>query len=139
VLAVGRRHLTLLFALAIAIVFFLIWHQVLTGDRVLVGGDVLYDYPPWHGSPQAHPATNWLTADVVRQFVPWLGLERQALFSGHLPLWNPTMLGGKPLLANYQSAFFSPFTWIGLLTGGAHGYSFAMLARLLGRAPVPIT
>ena len=130
-LAVGRRHLTLLFALAIAIVFFLIWHQVLTGDRVLVGGDVLYDYPPWHGSPQAHPATNWLTADVVRQFVPWLGLERQALFSGHLPLWNPTMLGGKPLLANYQSAFFSPFTWIGLLTGGAHGYSFAMLARLL--------
>ena len=130
-LAAGRRHLTLLFALAIAILFLLIWHQVLTGDKVLVGGDVLYDYPPWHGSPQAHHATNWLTADVVRQFVPWLGLERQALFAGHLPLWNPTMLGGKPLLANYQSAFFSPFSWIGLLIGGARGYSFAMLARLL--------
>jgi len=130
-LAAGRRHPTLLFAVAIAILFFLIWHQVLTGDRVLVGGDVLYDYPPWHASPQAHHATNWLTADVVRQFVPWLGLERQALFAGHLPLWNPTMLGGKPLLANYQSAFFSPFSWIGLLIGGARGYSLAMLARLL--------
>src|SRR5207245_10501884 len=76
-------------------------------------------------------ATKSLRAAVVRQFVPWLGLERQALFAGHLPLWNPTMLGGKPLLANYQSAFFSPFSWIGLLIGGARGYSFAMLARLL--------
>jgi hypothetical protein len=107
-----------------------IWHHVLTGDRVLVGGDVLYDYPPWHGSPQAHHPTNWLTADVVRQFVPWLGLERQALNAGRLPLWNPSMLGGKPLLANYQSAFFSPFTWIGLLTGDARGYSLAMLVKL---------
>src|SRR6202165_4495751 len=130
-LAAARRHPSLLLAGATAIVFIAIWHAVITGDRVLVGGDVLYAYPPWRDTPQAHPPTNWLTADVIREFVPWLGLERQALLAGHLPLWDPTMLGGKPLLANDQSAFFSPFTWIAMLFGGTHGYSLAMLAKLL--------
>ena len=126
-----QRSATVLFVAAIAVVFVAIWHSVLLGDRVLIGGDVLYGYPPWSGSPQAHSATNWLTADVVRAFFPWHTLERQAIGSGHLPLWDPFMLGGKPLLANYQSAFFSPFTWIGLLVAGARGDSLAMLAKLV--------
>ncbi len=132
--ALGRGRtpdLTGWFLLAISLVFIAAWYRVLLGDQVLVGGDVLYSYPPWNGSPHAHAPTNWLTADVVREFVPWLGIEHQAVAAGHLPLWNPFMIGGKPLLANYISAFFSPFTWIGLLITGAHGYSIEMLAKLV--------
>ena len=128
----GRApDLTVWFLLAIGLVFIAAWHRVLLGDHVLVGGDVLFSYPPWSGTPHAHTPTNWLTADVVREFAPWLGLERHAVGAGHLPLWNPSMIGGKPLLANYISAFFSPFTWIGLPIGGARGYSLEMLAKLV--------
>ena len=28
-----------------------------------------------------------------------------------VPLWNPHVMGGRPFLANAQSAIFSPFTW----------------------------
>ncbi len=40
---------------------------------------------------------------------PWYMLHRQALSEGLFPLWNPWNGAGAPLLANYQSGFFSPF------------------------------
>src|ERR1700694_4267179 len=43
--------LTVWFLLAMGLVFVAAWHRVFLGDHVLVGGDVLYSYPPWNGSP----------------------------------------------------------------------------------------
>jgi hypothetical protein len=45
------------------------------------------------------------------QFVPWWQWAWQTLLSGHLPLWNPLVGMGAPLLANYQSALFYPPNW----------------------------
>ena len=28
-----------------------------------------------------------------------------------MPLWNPYIEGGRPFIANMQSAIFSPFSW----------------------------
>jgi hypothetical protein len=118
------------FGAAILVAFVTIWRRVLLGRAVMVGGDVLYCCPPWNGSPGAHPATNALVADPVDQFLPWQKLVAGAFSTGHLPLWNTLAMSGSPLLANDQSAPFSPFTWVALIVGGAQGYSVAMLLKL---------
>jgi len=46
------------------------------------------------------------------QFIPWWDFAWRTLLSGHLPLWNPLVGMGAPLIANYQSALFYPPTWI---------------------------
>lgn len=46
------------------------------------------------------------------QFVPWWSWAWETLRLGHLPLWNPQVGMGAPLLANYQSALFYPPNWL---------------------------
>jgi hypothetical protein len=50
----------------------------------------------------------WAMGDLVRQFYPWKELGRQALASGHLPLWDPYVYCGMPLLGNFQSGLAYP-------------------------------
>lgn len=50
------------------------------------------------------------------QFVPWWTWAWETLLVGHLPLWNPLVGMGAPLLANYQSALFYPPYWFHFLT-----------------------
>ena len=46
------------------------------------------------------------------QFVPWWSWAWETLLNGHLPLWNPLVGMGAPLIANYQSALFYPPYWL---------------------------
>jgi hypothetical protein len=46
--------------------------------------------------------------DLLQQFEPWKELGRQAAEQGRLPLWNPTVFCGSPLLANFQSGLLYP-------------------------------
>lgn len=46
------------------------------------------------------------------QFIPWWTQAWHSLHMGQLPLWNPLLGMGAPLLANYQTALFYPPTWI---------------------------
>lgn len=56
----------------------------LIAGRVLAGGDLhLYFYPYW--------------VEVARE-----------LRTGHLPVWNPYLFAGAPLLANSQVGVFYP-------------------------------
>ena len=108
----------------------MLWRGVLFGHQGLVGGDILTTIPPWN-SATAQPPRNALVSDPVTQFVPWLTAVRGQWLSGHLPLWNPDAFAGAPLLANDQSAVFSPFTAVALPFAPAHGYSLAMLLKLV--------
>ena len=86
---------------------------------------------------------------VLLQFYPWRELALQALRSGHLPLWDPLLGNGAPLLANYQSAVFYPPNWLALLVpldyaqawiAALHlvwaGVGMVTLARALGLPPL---
>lgn len=96
----------------------------------------------------------WGTTSL--QFVPWRHLAWQQLADGVLPLWNPYLGMGAPLLANYQSALLYPpnglfyilealggLAWsawgIGLLAA-AHlawaGLGMARLVRHFGGSPL---
>jgi hypothetical protein len=89
----------------------------------------------------------WGTVEF--QFYPWQQLAAAALRAGHLPLWNPLLGNGAPLLANYQSAVLYPPNWLALLwpldraqpwLAALHlawaGVGMVALARMLGLPPL---
>ncbi len=62
------------------------------------------------------------------QFYPWRQFALETIRAGHLPLWNPYLGNGAPLVANYQSAIFYPPNWLSLLL--PLDYSFSWLVAL---------
>src|SRR3990170_8767532 len=55
------------------------------------------------------------------QFVPWRAWAWEVLQQGNLPLWNPLLGMGAPLVANYQSALFYPPNWLYFLFAAIAG------------------
>ena len=53
--------------------------------------------------------------DILLYFAPMLRLQQTALQHGQIPLWNPTILGGQPLVGNPQMGVFYPTTPLLLL------------------------
>lgn len=49
--------------------------------------------------------------DVYRYFYPYWEAAATALREARLPLWNPDLFMGAPLLANSQAGFFYPLNW----------------------------
>jgi hypothetical protein len=128
---VRRIPLRIALALALAPLLF-------TGRATLTGGvyaplDILYGAAPFSSLPAggAPPARTPLLSDVVCSSIPWHAAVRDALRHGRLPLWNPHLLGGEPLLAVQQAAPLHPATWLGLLLPLAHAWTLQMSLRLL--------
>ncbi len=82
--------------------------------------------PLWLG-PLILLAPVWLAGKAMfwgtpsLQFVPWWYWAWQTLRSGHLPLWNPQVGMGAPLLANYQVGLFYPPNWFYFLLAAFGG------------------
>lgn len=69
----------------------------------------------WPGFPTGVPVKNPIAADVISFMYPMQTFAVDILKRGELPLWNPLIFAGTPLLANFQSAPFSPLNvlyWI---------------------------
>lgn len=67
----------------------------------------------------------------LMQFGPWYQSAVDAIRGGELPLWNPLVGNGAPLLANYQSALFYPPNWLHLLIPPAQAMSWLMVFHVL--------
>jgi hypothetical protein len=67
----------------------------------------------------------------ILQFYPWREFALKSLMAGHLPLWNPLVGLGAPLLANYQSALLYPPNWIQGLVGIAWGQGLLVMLHLI--------
>ncbi len=50
--------------------------------------------------------------DVFLYFYPYKAYAAEALRQGRLPLWNPHLFMGAPLLANSQVGVLYPFNWL---------------------------
>ncbi|MFP4396425.1 MAG: hypothetical protein ACLFTI_14305, partial [Anaerolineales bacterium] len=58
------------------------------------------------------------TGDLHTYFFPYWTAAARAFQAGHLPLWNPHLFAGAPLLANSQVGVFYPLNWpLWLLSG----------------------
>ncbi|MFI5268857.1 MAG: hypothetical protein ACHQ7M_15890, partial [Chloroflexota bacterium] len=128
----------------------LFFWPALIGRAVLLPLDNLLFMQPWRSLlPGADPGFttphNALIGDMIVQNLGWKRFLADQLRHGHLPLWNPAMLGGAPFLAagQYQAlyplgAFFlilppawayGPYTAFHLGLAGV--FTFAYL-RLIG-------
>lgn len=65
------------------------------------------------------------------QFVPWRTVAFGMLREGFLPLWNPYLGMGAPLLANYQSAFLYPPNLLLPLVGIPWGHGLLVMLHIL--------
>ena len=63
----------------------------------------------------------WVLAggDLHTYFFPYWAAAARALQGGRLPLWNPYLFAGAPLLANSQVGVFYPLNWPLWLLSGA--------------------
>jgi Bacterial membrane protein YfhO len=63
------------------------------------------------------------------QFQPWHQFAKEVVLNGHLPLWNPLVGMGAPLLANAQSALLYPPNWLLLVVPVATGHALLIVAH----------
>ena len=90
---------------------------------------MLWHATPWSASaPAGIPplGSNHDEVDSVQVFQPFLQTTRRILPS--VPLWNPAIMGGRPYLADAQSAVFSPLNLPGYVLPFWH--SLAVMAAL---------
>lgn len=103
------------FVLVLLIIVF--FYPVVFFNKAALPGDFIVGvYYPWldykWGTETGVVVKNPITTDVVSFIYPMQMLAVDLLKNGQLPLWNPYILTGTPLLANFQSAPFSPTNFV---------------------------
>lgn len=112
----ARRRPALAAAAVYALLSILMVGQGLLPGWTLSPSDSLWSAAPWAESrPADVPAlgSNFELADASEVFIPFARWARERL--PDIPLWNPHIMGGRPFVANAQSAVFSPFSLPGYL------------------------
>jgi len=107
-----KRIALLFYALVLVFLF-----KPMTGPYISIATDIPKLVAPWSASAPGltkYTVLNMETQDVPMQLVPWAHQVREAWKSGHAPLWNALAGCGYPLLANAQSAAFSPLRILAL-------------------------
>ena len=124
-----RRIAVLFYALVLVFLF-----KPMTGPYVSIATDIPKLIAPWSASAPGltkYTVLNMETHDVPMQLVPWAHQVREAWKSGHVPLWNALAGCGYPLLANAQSAAFSPLRILALPLPLGHAMTAEAAMKML--------
>lgn len=93
-------------------VFVFFWKFFLKGLIPIPADITVGMYYPWldykWGYAVGVPVKNSLLSDVVSQIYPFRTYAMSLIKQGIVPLWNPALFGGYPLLANTQVSLFNP-------------------------------
>ena len=125
--------------LSIVLLVFVFFRQFLfNGLLPIPSDDIIGLYYPFRDLyakdyPNGIPFKNFLITDPVREQYPWKDLAISVEKKLQLPLWNPYVLSGSPLLANFQSAAFYPMNILFFILPFASAWSLIIfLGPLLG-------
>lgn len=103
------KFFPVLFIIFIVCSFF--WRVFAFKEVPLPGDFIVGVYFPWldykWGNTVGVVVKNPITTDVVSFTYPMQTLAMNLLKKGTLPLWNPYILAGSPLFANFQSSPFA--------------------------------
>ncbi len=126
-----KKSLPILLIVGIVLTFF--WKVVFKNQVPIPGDFVVGVYYPWldykWGFPTGVPVKNPITTDVVSFTYPMQTYAVELMKKGQWPLWNPYILAGTPLLANFQSAPFSPTNFLYFLTDKLSAWSIQIVLQ----------
>ncbi len=109
------------------------WKVFLLKQVPLPADFVVGVYYPWldykWGYSVGVPVKNPITTDVVSFTYPMQTLAVDFLKKREWPFWNPYILTGAPLLANFQSAPFSPTNFVYFLFDKLTAWSFQIVLQ----------
>jgi hypothetical protein len=125
-----RRFFLITASLALALTLF-IYKDVFRG-QVPFPSFFVFEYPAFVKAAPPHrlqePAN---IGDIVTSFYPFHALAARAVKNGEVPLWNPYMLSGTPLLASAQSAIFYPLSVLYYTLPLSYAWSLTFVFRTL--------
>ncbi len=110
-----KKIIPLVLLFGVCLLFF---YKTIFGGQVPFPGDLLLaQYAPWrHVSYDGFVAGSVPSKDqyfdVLRELYPWRTQVIDAVKHKTFPLWNPYNGSGAPLLANFQSQVFYPFSFV---------------------------
>jgi hypothetical protein len=145
-IAALRRRPVLAAALIYAVLSLLMVGPALLPGKTLSNSDMFWFQPPWAGVKPASISmpTNTELGDAPGQLQPFLHYAADHM-PGNVPLWDPYIVGGRPFLANAQSAIFSLYTlpayvlpfwtalsWIAVMKLFVASFGMFLLGRALG-------
>ncbi|MCG8035393.1 MAG: hypothetical protein N0E45_13355, partial [Candidatus Thiodiazotropha endolucinida] len=110
---------------------------VMLGANPLVGEtiapfDFLVQFPGWKNTGIESPVKHRKHSDVLDAKLPSWRYAREKLRQGELPLWNPHVLGGNPLLLLVTRSILTPaFAAYALFSNEAVGLYTSALVNLL--------
>jgi hypothetical protein len=145
-LAAPRRRPVLAAALIYLALSLLMVGPALLPGKTLSNSDMFWFQPPWAGvkPPSIAMPTNTELGDAPGQLQPFLHYGAENM-PGHVPLWDPYIVGGRPFLANAQSQLFSPYalpayvlpfwtalSWIAVMKLFVASFGMFLLGRALG-------
>ncbi|MBA3263202.1 MAG: YfhO family protein [Thermoleophilaceae bacterium] len=140
-----RRRPVLAAALIYAVLALLMVGPALLPGKTLSNSDMFWFQPPWAGIKPAELRlpSNPELGDAPGQLQPFLHYGAKRI--PDIPLWDPYIVGGRPFLANAQSAVFSiyslpayvlPFwtalSWIAVMKLWVASFGMFLLGRALG-------
>ncbi len=131
-----RKYLPLAVLAGICLLFF--YKTFLFGQVPFPGDLLLTQYGPWRHQSYGGYVAGAIPSkdqyfDVIRELYPWKTGVITSVKQGIFPLWNPNNFSGAPLLANYQSQVFYPFTFLYYLLPQISAWTImVMLQPILG-------
>lgn len=117
----------------IGLVFLFFWKVVVRGLVPLPADLLVSAYLPWSdykwGYSTGVPVRNPIVSDSISFTYPLRILGVDLIKSGQWPLWNPYLLQGTPLLADFQSAPFSPTNILYFLSNNVVAWSWQVILQ----------
>lgn len=111
------------------------WRVFIFKEVPLPGDFIVGVYYPWldykWGYSVGVPVKNPITTDVVSFTYPMQTLAMSLIKHGTWPLWNPYILAGTTLLANFQSSPFAPTRLVYFLFNNVTAWSADVILQFL--------
>ena len=127
-LAARRKDLACVAAIAVLAMLFM--GESLLPARMLAPLDILMGLRPWSVSGDVPAVYNGLPSDKVLYIQPIKVLVGRSWRSG-LPLWEPRLLSGYPIIGNAQAGIFYPGTLPYVFLSGATASDLVALFHLI--------
>ncbi len=112
----------------VIIIFF---HETIFRGCSLVPTDVLNQLTaPYDAGVQDAHVRNHYTFDILRADYPYAKFWQEDARRAEVPLWNPQILGGFPLMADSQYGVLSPFKILYLFLSSERGFSLGIVLEM---------